>query len=96
MVPPQLDEALVQGMRDEIVVMPTRQEGSIQVRLELQAGAHPTQLEIAQPQFTVGQRGIPSERIEHVNRAIPAIPAIPAIVVKHRRHRAWTGSDVRT
>src|ERR1019366_6463503 len=84
-VPPQLDEALVQGMCDEIVVMPAWPEGSIEVRLELQAGAHPSQLEIAQPQFSVGERGILTKRIKHVIRAIPAI------VVRHRRHRDWTG-----
>ena len=51
MVAAELDEAFVQRMRDEVVVVIARGQGSVQMGLELQRSVHATELEVAQPQI---------------------------------------------
>ncbi len=66
MVPAHLDEPLVEGMGDDIVVVGTRAEGTVEERLQLQRSAHPSQFEVAQPQLAPGQIGLLSEEVEGV------------------------------
>ena len=57
MVPAQLDEALVQCMCDDLFIVRARSERAIEDGLQLQSGAHPPQLEVAQEQVTVRETG---------------------------------------
>ena len=48
-VAPEFDEALVEGMGDDVVVLSGRPEGPVEEGLELQARAHAPKFEVAQP-----------------------------------------------
>lgn len=50
-VSPQFDEALVEGVGDDIVIVVAREEGAIEEGLDLDGGAHAPELEVPQPQF---------------------------------------------
>ncbi len=64
MVAAQLDETLVEGMGDHIMIVAARLERAVAIRLELKTGAHAAQLEVPQPQLTVRERCVQAERIE--------------------------------
>jgi hypothetical protein len=69
-IPTDLDEALVEGVRDDVVVVVAGRQDSVQEGLHLEARAHATELEVAQPQLAMRKAGLLSVRIEEVDRSL--------------------------
>jgi hypothetical protein len=55
MIPAELSEALIEGMGDDVVVMVTGGEDSIEERLQIEPRAHTSQFEVAEPKLTMGE-----------------------------------------
>jgi len=66
MIPAELSEALIEGLGDDVVVMVTGGEDSIEERFQIESGAHTSQFEVAEPKFTVGEPSLFAVGIENV------------------------------
>jgi hypothetical protein len=65
-IPAELDEPLVQRVRDEIVVVAGRRQCAVQVGLELDGRAHAAELEVAQPELGEAQPGLDARVVQLV------------------------------
>src|SRR4029453_13882095 len=66
MVAAELDEPLVQRMRDEVMVVIGGGQGPVQVGLELDKSAHAAELEVAQPELVDGETRVEASAVEPV------------------------------
>jgi hypothetical protein len=66
MVAAELDEALVEGVSDHVVVVGTWKEGTEQKGFELKGGAHAAELEVSEPELFLCELSVPAELVEHV------------------------------
>ena len=66
MIAAELSEALIEGLGDDVVVMVTGGDDSIEERFQIEPRAHTPQLEIAEPKFTMGEPSLLAVGIEHV------------------------------
>jgi hypothetical protein len=66
MVASELDEALVEGVSDHVVVVGTGSEGTEKKGFELKGGAHAAELEVSEPELLLGELSVPAEIVEHV------------------------------
>ena len=57
-------------MCDEIAVVKARLEGFVEERLDLQGGTHASELEVAQPQLSMGEQGVAPEFVKGVPRLV--------------------------
>ena len=68
MAHPQLHKSLVEGQRDDVVVVVTRNEHSTEDRFKVGPLADTSSLEIAQPQLLVGESRLLTVGIKNVER----------------------------
>ena len=55
MITAQFDESLVEGVRDDVMVVIARLKRAVTEGLDLQGGTHSPELEIPKPEFAVGK-----------------------------------------
>ena len=65
--PAQLDESLVEGQRDDVVVVVTRHEHATEDLFHVGPPTYASQLEIAQPQLQVGEPRLSTVGIKNVD-----------------------------
>jgi hypothetical protein len=66
MIPAELSETLIESLSDDVVVVVTGGEDSVEEGLQIERGAHAPQFEVAEPKFTVGEPSFLAIGIEHV------------------------------
>lgn len=58
MVLAEFEEAFVEGLHDDVVVVDGGEEGAVEERFELERAAGSSELEVAEPQVVVGEAGV--------------------------------------
>jgi hypothetical protein len=66
MILAELSEALIEGLSDDVVVMVTGSEKSVEEGLQIEPGALTPQFEVTEPKFAVGEPSFLAIGIEHV------------------------------
>jgi hypothetical protein len=70
MIPAELSEALIEGLGDDVVVMVSGSEDSVEEGLQIEPGAHTPQFEVAEPQFGMGEPSLLAIAIEQIERRL--------------------------
>ena len=83
MVTPEFSKALVEGVRNDVMIMRGGLEDTKEKGLELQARTHATELEVAQPQLLLGETGIAAILVEQISDRFSHV-RFPPIQMKFR------------
>jgi len=81
----KLNEALIEGVSDEVMVVGAGGQYSIQVGLELEGGAHAAEFEVAQPKLAVREPRFLAVGVKDVNRRLTHRGRIRAQVRVHEQ-----------